>query len=161
MSSPVAAILVCGLTLAPLAACHQRSPVSGEPSPAEKVNVGYGEQSREQTGGAVQSATADALGSVKATQVEKLLEGRFPGVHVVRTPAGGFMIHIRGASTILGSKGPLYVVDGIPVEVDPQRGLDWLNPADIARIDVLKNAPETSIYGVRGANGVILITTKR
>ncbi len=160
MSSRVAAILVYGLALTPLGACHHRSPVSGEPSPAEKAKVGYGEQSREQAGTAVQSVTADELGRVKATQVEKLLEGRFSGVHVVRTPAGGFLIRIRGASTILGNKGPLYVVDGIPVEVDPQRGLDWLSPADIARIDVLKDAPETTMYGGRGANGVILITTK-
>jgi TonB-dependent SusC/RagA subfamily outer membrane receptor len=160
VSPRVATMLVYGLTLTPLAACHHRSPVSGEPSPAETVKVGYGEQSREQTGGAVQSATADQLRSGKATQVEALLEGRFPGVHVVRTPTGGFLIRIRGASTILGNKGPLYVVDGIPVEVDPLQGLDWLNPADIARIDVLKDAPETTMYGVRGANGVILITTK-
>jgi len=53
------------------------------------------------------------------------------------------------------------VVDGIPVEVEPGRGLDWLSPAEIARIDVLKDAPETTMYGVRGANGVILVTTKR
>ena len=161
MSSRVAAILVYGLALTPVAACHHRSPVSREPSPAEKVKVGYGEQSREQTGGAVQSATAEQLSSVKTTRVEALLEDRFPGVHVVRTPAGGFLIRIRGASTILGNKEPLYVVNGIPVEVDPQHGLDWLVPADIARIDVLKDAPETTMYGGRGANGVILITTKR
>ncbi|MGH2829576.1 MAG: TonB-dependent receptor plug domain-containing protein [Actinomycetota bacterium] len=89
------------------------------------------------------------------------MEGRFPGVRVVRTPGGGFSIRIRGVSTLLGDTEPLYVVDGIPVNVEPGRGLDWLNPADIARIDVLKDAAETSMYGVRGANGVILITTKR
>jgi len=160
MSSRVAAILVYGFALTPLAACHHRSPVSGEPSPAEKVKVGYGEQSREQVGRAVQSATADQLSDVKMSRVEALLEGRFSGVHVVRTPTGGFLIRIRGASTILGNKEPLYVVDGIPVEVDPLYGLDWLNPADLARIDVLKDAAETTMYGVRGANGVILITTK-
>jgi TonB-dependent SusC/RagA subfamily outer membrane receptor len=55
----------------------------------------------------------------------------------------------------------LYVVDGMPVHVVPGRGLDWLNPADVARIDVLKDAASTSIYGVRGGNGVILITTRR
>jgi TonB-dependent SusC/RagA subfamily outer membrane receptor len=161
VSSRVAAILVYGLALTPLAACHHRSPVSGEPSPAEKVKVGYGEQSREQTGGAVQSVTAEQLRSVKATQVEALLEGRFPGVHVIRTPSGGFSIRIRGVSTVLGNAEPLYVVDGIPANVEPGRGLDWLSPANIERIDVLKDATETAMYGVRGANGVILITTKR
>jgi TonB-dependent SusC/RagA subfamily outer membrane receptor len=125
------------------------------------VQVGYGEQSREQAGGAVQSATAEQLRNVKARQVEELLEGRFPGVDVIRTPGGGFSIRIRSVSTLLGNQEPLYVVNGIPVDVEPGRGLDWLNPADIARIDVLKNAPETTMYGVRGANGVILITTKR
>jgi iron complex outermembrane receptor protein len=68
---------------------------------------------------------------------------------------------LRGVTTLLGYKEPLHVVDGILVEVEPGRGLDWLNPADIACSDVLKDAPETTLYGVRGANGVILITTKR
>jgi TonB-dependent SusC/RagA subfamily outer membrane receptor len=125
------------------------------------VQVGYGEQSREQTGGAVQSVTDDELRDRKVAQVEQLLAGRFPGVTVVRTRSGGFSVRIRGAGTILGNKEPLYVVDGVRVETTPGRGLDWLNPADIERIDVLKNPAETSIYGLRGANGVIVITTKR
>jgi len=124
------------------------------------VKVGYGDQSKDQTGGAVQSATADQLDEVKATQVEARLEGRFPGVEVVRTRSGGFLIRIRGVTTFLGDQTPLYVIDGIPVQVDPERGLDWLSLAEIARIDVLKDPAETSMYGVRGANGVILITTK-
>jgi TonB-dependent SusC/RagA subfamily outer membrane receptor len=124
------------------------------------VQVGYGEQSREQTGGAVHSVTDEELSKVKAAQVEELLADRFPGVNVVRTPGGGFAIRIRGVSTFLGTREPLYVVDGLPVEVTPGRGLDWLNPAEIERIDILKDPAETSMYGVRGANGVIVITTK-
>jgi TonB-dependent SusC/RagA subfamily outer membrane receptor len=89
--------------------------------------------------------------------VEELLAGRVAGVHVLPAPGGGFLIRIRGAN----NPEPLYVIDGMPVEVTPGRGLDWLDPADIARIDVLKNPAETSIFGGRGANGVILITTKR
>jgi TonB-dependent SusC/RagA subfamily outer membrane receptor len=147
--------------LALVAACHQKSSVAEAPTPADSVLVGYGQQSREQAGGAVQSATGEQLGNEKRSRVEELLEGRFPGVEVVRTPSGGLSIRIRGGSTILGNKGPLYVIDGIPVEVDPEHGLDWLNPTDIERIDVLKDAAETSMYGVRGTNGVILITTKR
>lgn len=154
-------VLVYGLALTALVGCRHNSSVPAEPAPAEKVKVGYGEQSREQVGGAVQSATAEELSNVKATRVEQLLEGRFPGVHVIRTPGGGFSIRIRGVNSVLGDTEPLYVVDGIAVNVEPGRGLDWLNPADIARIDVLKDVAETSIYGVRGANGVILITTKR
>jgi len=158
--SPVPGTLVCGLAFTLLTGCHHRPSVAVEPSPPENVKVGYGEQSREQTGGAVQSVTAEQLRSLKATQVEALLEGRFPGVHVIRTPSGGFSIRIRGVSTILGNAEPLYVVDGIPANVEPGRGLDWLSPANIERIDVLKDATETAMYGVRGANGVILITTK-
>ncbi len=160
MSSRVAAILACALAITPLTACHHRSSVRTEPEPTDKVKVGYGDQSKDQTGGAVLSATADQLDEVKATQVEARLEGRFPGVEVVRTRSGGFLIRIRGVTTFLGDQTPLYVIDGIPVQVDPERGLDWLSLAEIARIDVLKDPAETSMYGVRGANGVILITTK-
>jgi TonB-dependent starch-binding outer membrane protein SusC len=153
--------LLSGVAFTVLVGCHHRSSVPAVPPAPENVQVGYGEQSREQIGGAVHSATAHELRDVKASQVEKLLEGRFPGVEVMRTRSGGFSIHIRGITTLLGRSEPLYVVDGLPVDVDPERGLDWLSPAEIARIDVLKNPAETSIYGVRGANGVILITTKR
>lgn len=159
--SRVYGILLCGLTLAPLGGCHPRSIAPARPYPADTVNVGYGVQSAAQTGGAVQSATAEELKDVTVTRVEELLEGRFPGVYVLRTPGGGFSIRIRGVSTLLGNQEPLYVVDGIIVNVEPGRGLDWLSPADIERIDVLKDAARISMYGSRGANGVILITTKR
>lgn len=159
-------ILVCLLILAPLAGCVHKSPVAARPtvsdsSVTDSVNVGYGVQSKKWTGGAVQSVTAKELRNLKAERVEELLQGRFPGVRVVPTPTGGFSVRIRGVSTVFGNKEPLYVIDGMPVMVEPGRGLDWLNPADIERIDVLKNPGETSIYGVRGANGVVLITTKR
>lgn len=151
---------ICGVAVACLTGCHQRSGVAPRPSSPEKVNVGYGEQSRERVGGAVQSTTAEELKHVRVKRVEELLAGRFPGVHVLPTPSGGFSIRIRGAGSLRDTE-PLYVVDGMPVEVTPGRGLDWLDPTDIARIDVLKNPAETSIFGVRGANGVIVITTKR
>jgi TonB-dependent starch-binding outer membrane protein SusC len=160
-ASRVYGALLSGLAFTALVACHHPSSVAAKPPAPENVKVGYGEQSREQIGAAVQSATADELQDVKATQVEQLLEGRFPGVDVVRTRSGGFSVRIRGATTFLASNEPLYVVDGIPVEVDRERGLDWLSPAEIERIDVLKDPAETTMYGVRGANGVIIITTKR
>jgi TonB-dependent SusC/RagA subfamily outer membrane receptor len=143
-----------------MAACHHRSSEPARPSPADKVNVGYGEASKEQIGGAVQSLVIGDSNKVKATHVEELLIGRFPGVQVRRTTVG-FSVRIRGTSTFVSDEEPLYVVDGLPAQVTPGRGLDWLNPADVARIDVLKNPAETSMYGVRGANGVILITTKQ
>ena len=80
---------------------------------------------------------------------------------LLQTQTGGFTIRIRGVSTFVGNTEPLYVVDGVPVQVAPGRGIDWLNTGDIARIDVLKDAASTSAYGMRGANGVVLITTKR
>lgn len=157
----VSGALLSGLAFTALVGCHHKSSVPARLPIPENVKVGYGEQSRAEVGGAVQSATAEQLKDAKATQVEKLLEGRFPGVDVVRTRFGGFSIRIRGVTTFLGNSQPLYVVDGLPVQVDPERGLDWLSPAEIARIDVLKDPAETTMYGVRGANGVILITTKR
>lgn len=117
-------VLVAGLTLAPVTACHPGASATQEPSPATV------EQS----------------------------ERRFPGVDVIRTPSGGVRIRILSG---LASQGePLYVVDGTPVTVQPGRWLDWLTPDLIARIDVLKYPAETAIYGPRGVNGVILITTK-
>jgi len=85
-------------------------------------------------------------------------ERHFPGVDVIRTDKGGVLIRV--ISGLVGAN-PLYVVDGTPVQVDPRRGLDWLSPEQIARVEVLKLPSETAIYGPRGANGVIVITTKR
>ena len=94
-------------------------------------------------------------------QVEELLVGRFPGVRVVQLPGGGIAVRVWPIGTFIGGKDPLYVVDGMPVQVAPGRGLDWLNPGDIATIEVLKDISETAAYGVRGGNGVVLITTRR
>jgi len=93
--------------------------------------------------------------------IEQLLMGRFPGVEVTRTPNGGISVRIRGTTSFLGNNEPLYVLDGIPMEPGPGGSLTWINPYDIASIEVLKNAAETAIYGMRGANGVIVITTRR
>jgi TonB-dependent SusC/RagA subfamily outer membrane receptor len=90
-----------------------------------------------------------------------LLEGQAAGVQVVRHPGGGISFRIRGPTAFNGNNEPLYVVDGMTVFVSPGRGLDWLNPGDIQRIEILKDASTTSMYGVRGANGVVLITTRR
>jgi TonB-dependent SusC/RagA subfamily outer membrane receptor len=125
------------------------------------VIVGYGRQTREQTGGAVQSVSPEDLARQRVKHVEELLAGRVAGVRIIPTRNGGFSIRIRGANSVTGSNEPLYVVDGLAVEVAPGEGLTWLNPADIERIDVLKDPAETSMYGIRGANGVILIKTKR
>jgi TonB-dependent SusC/RagA subfamily outer membrane receptor len=105
------------------------------------------------------SDTAATAGGNGQT-MEDLFAGKFPGVMVSRAPNGGISIRIRGSGTINGSEEPLYVVDGMTV---PQGsgGIFFLNPNDIARIEVLKSAGEIAEYGVQGANGVVRITTKK
>ncbi len=92
---------------------------------------------------------------------EELLEGRFPGVEVIRLASGDISVRIRGGSSIMGSNEPLYVIDGMEISPGAGGALVGINPADIARIEVLKDVGSTALYGVRGANGVIVITTKR
>lgn len=101
----------------------------------------------------------DWKGQVVASP-EELLAGRFPGVNVLRVP-GGIAVRIRGESTFNGEREPLYVVDGMSIEAGPGGALQGINPGDIERIEVLKDIGSTAQYGSRGANGVILITTKR
>jgi TonB-dependent starch-binding outer membrane protein SusC len=84
---------------------------------------------------------------------------RFPGVDLVPTRSGGF--YVRILSGMVGSGEPLYVIDGNPMAIDPVRGIDWFKPEDIVRISVLKTPSELAVYGPRGVNGVILITTRQ
>jgi TonB-dependent SusC/RagA subfamily outer membrane receptor len=108
--------------------------------------------------GAQDSPSVD-IGEAKT--LERLFQGRFPGVTMQSTPGGGLRLRIRGgANSFLANQEPLYVVDGIPLS--PGTGeIAFLNPYDIEKIEVLKDAPDLTLYGVRGANGVIKITTVR
>ncbi|MEO8192984.1 MAG: TonB-dependent receptor plug domain-containing protein [Gemmatimonadales bacterium] len=93
--------------------------------------------------------------------LEAMFAGRFPGVSVTLTDGGGIQIRMRGGNnTFYGSNEPLYILDDSPIEPGP-RGIVFVNPNDIERIEVLKNPADIAIYGVRGSNGVIKITTKR
>jgi TonB-dependent SusC/RagA subfamily outer membrane receptor len=92
--------------------------------------------------------------------MRELFTGRFPGVQVFEAPDGGISIRIRGAGTIYGSGEPLYVVDGVQLQ-SGSGGLLFIDPASIAKIEVLKDVGSTAIYGVQGANGVIVIKTKK
>lgn len=103
------------------------------------------------------SLEGEALSRAHVRRVEEMLRGRIAGVNVVRLANGEFSVQIRGANSLQGRTEPLFVVDGMPVEKGMLIGI---NPADVARIDVIKDA-SASFYGVRGANGVVLITTKR
>lgn len=105
--------------------------------------------------------TAEDIQRVRGQPIEQLLMGRFPGVDVARTAGGGISVHIRGVGSFLSSNEPLYVIDDVPLQAGSQGVLRGINPYDIESIQVLKDPAETAMYGVRGANGVILIRTKR
>lgn len=105
--------------------------------------------------------TSDDLDRTPVESIERALAARVPGLYISHTADGSIAIRIRGNSSITGSNEPLYVIDGTPVNAGPGGSLSGINPKDIASIEVLKDAVSTSFYGVRGANGVILIKTKR
>lgn len=126
----------------------------------EVVVVGYGRQKKKDLTGAIAGITSKELEYRPVLRADQMLQGRLPGVDVKSVngaPGAGTSIRIRGARSINASNEPLYVIDGLVGVGD----LNSLNPDDIATIDVLKDASATAIYGSRGANGVILITTKR
>lgn len=105
--------------------------------------------------------TAEDIERNPSEPIEKIIQAKIPGVLVSRTPDGGIAIQIHGPSSFFSSSAPLYVVDDVPFEAGPNGALSGLNPHDIESIRVLKDPADTGIWGVRGANGVIVITTKR
>lgn len=104
---------------------------------------------------------ADDIQRQPGESIEQILAGRVAGVDVSRTPDGGISVRIRGAASFTGSTQPLYVIDGMPIEPGPNGSLTGINPHDIESIKVLKNPADVGLYGIRGANGVIVIKTKR
>src|SRR5690606_13679087 len=116
--------------------------------------------------GAISSVNAGDFEDQPINDVNQAMMGQAAGVNVMNTsgtPGGGLDIQIRGISTIGSSNTPLYVVDGniIQVGIDADSNpLDFINPADIESIDILKDASAAAIYGSRGSNGVVIITTK-
>jgi TonB-dependent SusC/RagA subfamily outer membrane receptor len=93
--------------------------------------------------------------------IEKTLQAKVPGVVISRTADGGIAVQIRGAGSFYSSDQPLYVIDEVPMTPGPGGALIGVNPHDIESITVLKNPADTGVYGMRGANGVIVITTKK
>lgn len=143
------------------------------------VVIGYGTQKRGDVNGAIASVTSKDIQDIPQPSVDQLLQGKVSGVTVTENsgqPGANVSVHIRGI-TSFGASEPLYVIDGVEVEGNapgvqltrPGGGqeetsvspLSMLNPSDIANIDILKDASATAIYGSRGANGVVIITTKR
>lgn len=125
----------------------------------ELVVVGYGVTRKRDIAGAITSLKTDDIKAGLVTSTAQLLKGRAAGVHVRQNsaePGGGISIRVRGASSISSNNEPLYVIDGFQTDIGNQ-----INPEDIESIEILKDAAATAIYGARGANGVVLITTKK
>ena len=147
----------------------------------EVVVVGYGTQRRGDVSTAISSVRLDESVTAVTNTVDQLLQGRAAGVQVTQNsgaPGSGVTVKIRGANSLRGNNEPLYVIDGVILSsagedarnpsadtgstlTEAQNGLNGINPRDIESIEVLKDASATAIYGSRGANGVILITTKK
>lgn len=124
----------------------------------EVVVIGYGTMKRRDLTGSVASVTGEALAKNPVSNIAEALQGQLPGVNVISQdgrPGATMSIRVRGGGSITQSNEPLYVVDGMPVD-----RIDDIPADNIESIDVLKDAASTAIYGARGANGVILITTK-
>jgi iron complex outermembrane receptor protein len=155
------ALLHAGLAALLTAGCAGNPPAQGPA--AEEVEVGYGSQRAQDITGSVASLSGERLQAHRAARVEEMFQGRMAGVAVTRLPSGGYSVRIRGAANFQDGGGePLFVLDGVPL-LGARAGheLDGINPADVQRIDVLKDAGSAAIYGSRAANGVILITTRR
>jgi len=139
-------------------------------SPEEEINIGYMNISRKKLTGSIAVVVSDShLKDLVAITPDNMLQGQIAGVRVLRTSSTGALMNIRGISTFNAGTTPLYIVDGVPVKAtrfknslalnvdnDP---LSDIHPEDIASVTILKDAQATAIYGVRGGNGVILITT--
>lgn len=106
------------------------------------------------------TVTGEELDRAGNDPIEKTLAAKVPGIIITQTPDGELSVRIRGNVTIGGNTEPLYIIDGVAVNTGPGGGLKGINPHDIASIEVLKDAASLSFYGVRAANGVILIKTK-
>ena len=137
------------------------------------VSVGYFDISEKDLSGSITQIKSEQLEKNRSGSVESILQGQVSGLVVSESsePGGGSGVSIRGTNSILGGTQPLYVLDGIPVAPlsdaagmggsgSTQSSLSFINPNDIDKVEVLKDAAATAIYGARGANGVILITTK-
>jgi TonB-linked SusC/RagA family outer membrane protein len=142
----------------------------------DQVSNGFGVTSKRDLIGSVSTIKGDVLDNQPITSVDQMIQGRAAGVQVVSNsgdPGSGVDIRIRGAGSISGGNDPLYIVDGIPIISTPFDNsaagqnvarinpIADINPSDIERIDILKDANASAIYGARAANGVIVITTKR
>lgn len=155
----VPGLMVVGVALVVSACGGQR--VAPAVDPAEEVRVGYDRVPVEDVTGSISSLDQKDLELLRASRVEELIRDRVPGVQVTRLRNGDYSFRIRGTRSLIGDNEPLVVIDGMPISPQTmQVALAGLAPAEVVRIDVLKDAGSTAAYGSRGANGVIIITTR-
>ncbi|MGZ5191513.1 MAG: TonB-dependent receptor plug domain-containing protein, partial [Flavisolibacter sp.] len=134
--------------------------VSFEKTESEIIVVGYGTQRKEAITGSVASINGDKMREVPAPNISQALQGRLAGVEMTQTstrPGATMQIRVRGTRSLSADNNPLIVLDGIPF----MGSIADINPNDVRSIEILKDASATAIYGSRGANGVILITTDK
>ncbi|MFD0796590.1 SusC/RagA family TonB-linked outer membrane protein [Maribacter chungangensis] len=127
----------------------------------EVVVIGYGTTTKKDLTGSVSSVSSEDITQIPASRVDQVLQGRAAGVQVTQSsgaPGAGTAIRVRGGNSITGSNEPLFVIDGIVVGTN--FNLNNINPSDIQSLEILKDASSIAIYGSRGANGVVLVTTK-
>jgi len=157
---PYRPLLFGSLLMLCLAACATTRSVEGEdPSNAETVDIGYGTVDQDHLVGSVNTLHADDVQGVYYRTLADMLR-RIPGVRVIEMREGGMTVRIRGSTSFTGGEDPLFVMDGAVIQ-SAEEALYAINPNTIESISVLKDADATAIYGSRGANGVILIKTKR
>lgn len=154
--------VAASVALGVLAACH-RGPSPAPALPAagggDSVQVGYGTQARRTATGSISAVDGAVVRRGTVTSMADYLEGRVPGLEVRRLSGGAISLRVRGHRSLLANAEPLLVVDGIPVDGAAGATLADMDPRDVKRVEVLKDAGSLSAYGSRGANGVLLITT--
>ncbi len=124
----------------------------------ETVVVGYGTQRKKDLSGAIAQVKGEVINEYSTLSVANALQGRVAGVEISQLngqPGAGMQVRIRGANSIKGSNDPLWIIDGFPGDIN------MINTSDIESVEILKDASATAIYGSRGANGVVIVTTKR
>lgn len=162
-TAPYSALVAMLLFATDCGANSAQTPAHAAPAPAtDSVSIGYGRQAKRDVTSAIGTVSAEDINNQRVTRVEELLRGRVAGVEVIPLPNGDFTLRIRNASSNGGNAAPLIVLDGMPL---PRGGgigsaLAGIAPADIQRIEVLKDAGSAAAYGSEGVNGVVLITTK-
>jgi len=130
----------------PACALHKRESASAAPAPPKAASS--------------TTITAEDIEHAPGMSLEQLLVTRVPGLSLTRAPDGHLVIHVRGPTTLLGDQEPLFIINDLPVDNPVGGNLSSINPRDIESIQVLRDAASTAMYGLRGANGVIIIRMK-